>query len=75
MTGIATGLLIQILHYIGLSTLTYTPSPMKFLNNILDISTDLIPLMVLPVGYKDNSYQLPNIKRKQLQEILIKFKA
>lgn len=72
MTGIATGLLIQILHYIGLSTLTYTPSPMKFINDILVIPTSLTPLMVLPVGYRDINYQLPDIKRKVLQEILIK---
>ncbi|QVK18486.1 nitroreductase family protein [Mycoplasmatota bacterium] len=74
MTGIATGLLIQILHYIGLSTLTYTPSPMRFLNSILDIPSHLTPMMVLPIGYKDKSYQLPDIKRKELEDILIKFK-
>ena len=34
--GIATGLLIAALHNAGLATLTHTPSPMKFLNEILD---------------------------------------
>ncbi len=72
MAGIASGMLIQILHYIGLSTLTYTPSPMKFLNEILDISLEEKPLMVLPVGFKDETFQSLNIKRKKLKEFYIK---
>jgi nitroreductase len=52
--GIATGLLITALHNAGLATLTHTPSPMKFLNEILGRPTREKPTMILVVGYPEN---------------------
>ncbi|MEM8917608.1 MAG: nitroreductase family protein [Pseudomonadota bacterium] len=48
--GIATGMLITALHDAGLATLTHTPNPMKFLNQICDRPSDEKPMMVLVVG-------------------------
>jgi len=67
--SIATGLLIAALHNAGLASLTHTPSPMKFLNTILDRPTSEKPLMILVVGYPEKNVQVPAISRKSLQEI------
>jgi iodotyrosine deiodinase len=48
--GIAAGMLISVLHDAGLATLTHTPNPMKFLNQICDRPADEKPMMVLVVG-------------------------
>jgi iodotyrosine deiodinase len=48
--GIAAGMLISVLHDAGLATLTHTPNPMKFLNQICERPTDEKPMMVLVVG-------------------------
>ena len=50
-TGIATGMLIAALHRAGLATLTHTPSPMKFLNEILERPRNERPFLLLVVGY------------------------
>lgn len=67
--GIATGLLIAALHNAGLATLTHTPSPMKFLNQILQRPTTEKPMMVLVVGYPEAGARVPDISRKSLKEI------
>ena len=67
--SIATGLLIAALHNAGLASLTHTPSPMKFLNTILDRPTSEKPLMILVAGYPEKNAQVPAISRKSLQEI------
>jgi len=67
--GIATGMLITALHRVGLATLTHTPSPMKFLNRILNRPENEKPYLVLVVGYPANETKVPNIKRKTLAEI------
>ena len=67
--GIATGLLITALHRVGLATLTHTPSPMKFLNKILNRPENEKPYLVLVVGYPAKDTKVPNIKRKSLLEI------
>jgi nitroreductase len=66
--GIASGLLIAALHNAGLATLTHTPSPMKFLNRILDRPDTEKPLMVLVVGYPENDAKVPAISRKSLEQ-------
>ena len=48
--GIATGMLITALHEAGLATLTHTPNPMKFLNEVCDRPSNEKPMMVLVVG-------------------------
>lgn len=67
--GIATGLLIAALHHAGLVTLTHTPSPMGFLNEILGRPTNERPFLLLVVGYPADNAQVPAITKKALEEI------
>lgn len=67
-TGLATGLLIAALHRAGLATLTHTPSPMKFLNQILGRPTSERPFLLLVVGYPASDARVPDISRKELDE-------
>ena len=68
-TGIATGLLITALHQSGLATLTHTPSPMKFLNEILQRPKNERPFVLLVVGHPADDAQVPNITKKTLEQI------
>lgn len=67
-TGLATGMLITALHRAGLATLTHTPSPMKFLNEILGRPKSERPFLLLVVGYPADDAQVPDISRKALDE-------
>ena len=67
--GIATGLLIAALHYAGLAMLTYTPSPMGFLNDILGRPSSEKPTMILAVGHPAEGATVPDLRRKALEEI------
>ncbi|MFT4825156.1 MAG: nitroreductase [Halioglobus sp.] len=67
--GIATGMLISALHHAGLASLTHTPSPMKFLNQILDRPSSEKPSMILVVGYPTEDARVPDIERKPLTGI------
>jgi nitroreductase len=68
--GLATGLLLAAVHHAGLVSLTHTPSPMKFLNEILGRPKDLErPFLLLVVGYPADGAQVPDIHRKPLSEI------
>ncbi len=66
--GIATGFLIAGLHHAGLATLTHTPSPMGFLNRILDRPKNEKPFLLLVVGYPSADAQVPMITKKSLAE-------
>ncbi len=68
-TGIATGILITALHHAGLATLTHTPSPMKFLNEILGRPKSERPFLLLVVGHAAPGARVPDISRKSLEEI------
>lgn len=68
--GIATGFLIAALHHSGLGTLTHTPSPMKFLNNILGRPSNERPFVLLVVGYPADDARVPNIHKKNFEEIV-----
>ena len=68
-TGIATGILITAIHNAGLVSLTHTPSPMNFLNEILDRPKNERPFLLLVVGYPANDVKVPDIKKKSLKEI------
>ena len=68
-TGIATGFLIAALHDAGLATLTHTPSPMKFLNKILNRPAHERPFVLLVVGYPAENAVVPDISKKRLEEI------
>ena len=67
--GIATGFLIAALHRAGLATLTHTPSPMQFLNTILDRPADEKPFLLLVLGYPAEGCAVPVISKKPLGEI------
>jgi iodotyrosine deiodinase len=67
--GIATGLLIAALHHAGLASLTHTPSPMGFLNDILGRPPNEKPFLLLVVGYPADGAMVPDIGKKTLAEI------
>lgn len=70
--GIATGVLIAALHTAGLSTLTHTPNPMKFLNALLGRPASEKPTMILVVGHPAEDATVPKVAKykKPLDEIL-----
>ena len=72
--GIATGMLITAIHDAGLASLTHTPSPMGFLNQILKRPKNERPFLLLVVGHPAEGAAVPNIKRKDMSEIMTEFK-
>lgn len=68
--GIACGFLIAAIHYVGLVCLTHTPSPMNFLQDILQRPEHEKPFLLIPVGYPADDVSVPAIYRKQLDEII-----
>ena len=69
--GIACGLFIAALHRMGLATLTHTPSPMAFLSRILDRPPNEKPFILFPVGYPAPDAEVPDIRRKGMEEIAV----
>ena len=69
--GIACGLFIAALHRMGLATLTHTPSPMAFLSRILERPVNEKPFILFPVGYPAPDAEVPDIRRKGLEEVSI----
>ncbi len=67
--GIATGMLIAAIHRAGLVSLTHTPSPMAFLNEILGRPKNERPFLILVVGYPEDDAEVPDITKKTLGEI------
>jgi iodotyrosine deiodinase len=67
--GIATGILITALHQSGLATLTHTPSPMRFLKQILNRPQNEHPFLILVVGYPAEDAEVPKINKKPFNEI------
>ena len=67
--GIATGILITAIHHAGLVSLTHTPSPMGFLNEILGRPSRERPFLVLVVGYPADGVTVPDITKKPLSQI------
>lgn len=68
--GLATGILIAGLHQAGLATLTHTPSPMGFLNEILNRPLNEKPFLLLVVGYPEADARVPDIRRKALDDVV-----
>ncbi len=62
--GLASGFLIAALHDAGLASLTHTPSPMGFLNRILERPASEKPFLLLVAGYPDEGALVPDITRK-----------
>tara|TARA_R110002049_G_scaffold230649_2_gene402758 strand:+ start:180 stop:800 length:621 start_codon:yes stop_codon:yes gene_type:complete len=69
-TGIAVGLLIASLHQSGLATLTHTPKPMGFLNELLGFDKTYKPYMIIVAGHAKLPTQLPEIKKKETRQIM-----
>lgn len=69
--GIATGMLITALHHAGLVTLTHTPSPMKFLNDLVGRPENERPFLILVVGYPEEDAMVPDITKKPIEEISV----
>lgn len=64
--GIACGFFIAALHHLGLATLTHTPSPMRFLSEILGRPANERPFMLFPVGYPSADCVVPDLQRRPL---------
>ena len=69
--GIATGMLITALHHAGLVTLTHSPSPMKFLNELLGRPHNERPFLILVVGFPEEEATVPDITKKAIEDIAI----
>ena len=69
--GIAVGFLLAALHQAGLATLTHTPSPMRFVNEILGRPREERPFLIVPVGYPADDAQVPDLRRKPLEDVLV----
>lgn len=69
--GIAVGFLLAALHSAGFATLTHTPSPMKFLNEVLARPQNERAYLLIPVGYPADGCRVPDIGRKSLHEYLV----
>ncbi|HZB87120.1 MAG TPA: nitroreductase family protein [Terracidiphilus sp.] len=67
--GIATGILITAIHHAGLASLTHTPSPMGFLNELLGRPPQERPFLILVVGYPAESATVPAIAKRPLEDI------
>ena len=71
--GIACGLFIAAIHQMGLATLTHTPSPMAFLTKLLERPRNERPFALLPIGYPAADCEVPDITRKDLNQVMIEF--
>lgn len=69
--GLACGLFVAAIHHMGLATLTHTPSPMGFLNEILDRPKNERPFILFPVGYPAEDATVPDVTKKDLADVLI----
>ena len=69
--GIAMGFLIAALHNAGLATLTHTPSPMGFLNEICGRPANEKPYVLLVAGYPADDCNVPVITKKKLEDVSV----
>jgi len=69
--GIAVGFLLAAIHHAGLVALTHTPSPMNFLSKVLHRPDNEKPFLLIPVGYPADECWVPDIKRKNLEDVAV----
>lgn len=69
--GIAIGVLLCAIQHAGLVALTHTPSPMNFLQKILKRPENERPFLLIPVGFPADNAEIPDISRKNLEEISV----
>jgi len=72
--GLACGFLLQAIHQVGLVSLTHTPSPMNFLTKVLERPENEKPFLLIPIGYPAGNAIVPDIKRKELKDIVVYYK-
>ncbi|RJQ80533.1 nitroreductase family protein [Pseudonocardiaceae bacterium YIM PH 21723] len=70
--GIAVGMLLTALHLSGLAALTHTPSPMRFLGEVLNRPRNERAFAVIPVGYPAEDCSVPNLTRKSLDQVMVR---
>lgn len=70
--GIAVGMLLTTLHLSGLAALTHTPSPMRFLSEVLNRPHNEKAFAVIPIGYPAEDAEVPDLVRKTLDQVLIR---
>ena len=69
--GIATGFLLTAIHNAGLASLTHTPSPMNFLEKILERPDNERAFLLIPVGYPAERAMVPDLERKGEEEVVV----
>jgi len=69
--GLACGLFVAALHEMGLATLTHTPSPMAFLAKLLERPDNERPFILFPVGYPSDDCEVPDLRRKPLEDVMV----
>lgn len=67
--GIASGFLLMAIHNAGLVALTHTPSPMKFLTEILNRPSNEKPFLLILVGFPEKETKVPILKKKSFREV------
>jgi nitroreductase len=67
--GIASGFLLVALHNSGLVTLAHTPSPMGFLEKILNRPDNEKAVLLIPVGYPAEDAKVPDLKKKSFEDV------
>lgn len=68
--GLAAGMFLMACHQVGLATLTHTPSPMRFLREILGRSENEKPFLLIPVGYPAVDCVVPDLPKKPVSEVI-----
>lgn len=69
--GLATGFLLAAIHNAGFVSLTHTPSPMNFLQKVLDRPANERPFLLIPVGYPAEGAEVPDLSRKGLDDMTV----
>ena len=69
--GLAAGFLLAAIHNAGLVSLTHTPSPMNFLQKLLNRPANERPFLLIPVGYPAENAEVPVLERKKLDEVTV----
>ena len=69
--GLASGFLLAAIHNAGLVSLTHTPSPMNFLQKILNRPENERPFLLIPVGYPAEEVEVPDLERKPAKDVVV----
>ena len=69
--GLASGFLLAAIHNAGLASLTHTPSPMNFLQKLLNRPENERPFLLIPVGYPAETATVPDISRKAPGDVIV----